>query len=317
MAGKARPSTRASGVSFALTSNLAWAAQPLYWPLVGASGPVELVAHRVFWSALVCVIAVLLIRARRTGFRQVIRQPRAVALLSASGACLTAAWGVYIYAVITDRVIEGSFGLFLIPLATVLAGVFVFGERLRVVQWVAVGGTCAGTVVLTVSYGRLPWIGLATCGLMTVYAVLKKKTRAPVLEGFTVECLAVVPLAFGVIGWLIATGGDTVGRVSIGHTALVAASGLITAVPLLAHAAGLVRLPLVTVGVLQYVNPTAQFLLAVLVLNETISTAHWVGFAIVWASIAVFASDTVRLARRRHGQRGTGALRAVFERFDT
>lgn len=292
--GRTRSSATTSGVGFVLLANALWAAQPLFWPLVDESGIVELIAHRVCWSAAFCVVAVVLIGPRQTGLRSLGARPRQVSLLAAAGVCLAAAWGVYVYAVNSGQVVEASLGMFMIPLCTVLAGALAFGERLRLTQWVAVGGTCAGTMVLTLSYGRPPWIALTLSSLMTLYAVLKKRAAAPVLAGLTVECLAVVPPAACVIGWLAATGTSTFGQTSFGHTALVAASGLITAVPLLAYAAGIARLPLTTIGILQYLNPTAQFLLGVFVRAEHMSSAHWIGFTILWLAVGIFMTDSAR-----------------------
>lgn len=181
----------------------------------------------------------------------------------------------------------------MVPLSTVLAGVLVFRERLKPGQWAAVGLAVAATSVLTAAYGRPPWIALALCLLMAVYAVLKKLAAAPVLEGFTLECLAVLPLAVGFICWLAATGEVTVSQVSAGHTALAVCSGVMTTVPLLLHAASITSLPLFVVGVVQYLNPTVQFVLAVTVIGEQMTSARWWGFALVWVALAIFTASSL------------------------
>ena len=265
----------------------------LYWPLVDAAGPDELLAHRVVWSLLFCLVFGVALRRWRELWA-LLRRPVVVGLLAVASVALTVAWGVYIHAVNTDRVVESSLGLYLIPLSTALVGVAVFGERLRPLQWVAVGGAAGATVVVAVGYGRPPWIALALCGLMAVYALVKKRAAAPAVAGFTVECLVATPVALAYVGWLAATGHGTVGVLGWRHTALVVASGLMTAVPLIAHAATINLLPLAVVGVLQYLNPTLQFLLGALVLDEPVGPARWAGFAAIWVALLVFAVDQVR-----------------------
>lgn len=290
-----------AGLLFALVTNLVWVGQPLYWPLVGSSGPVELLAHRVMWSAVLCSAVVMVGSRQRARFKAVVQRSRRLGLLAVCGVLMTTGWGIYIYAVNSGQVVEASLGLFMIPLVTVLAGVIGFGERLRAAQRVAVLAALAATVVLTVGYGQPPWIALILSALMAGYNVVKKRAAAPALEGFTVECLVVVPAALVYLTFLLASGGDTVISGGPGHFALVAASGLITAVPLVAHAASLIRLPLVTIGVLQYLNPTGQFLLGVLVRNEDMPLSRWIGFALVWTAVAVFAVGSIP----RRGQRSS------------
>lgn len=280
--------------------------QVLYWPLVDATGPVELLAHRVIWCAVACLLAVLAASRRRQGLRAILRQPRRLGLSAAAGGCLSVAWGIYIYAVNSGQVVEGSLGLFMVPLATVLAAVAVFGERLRVAQWGALGAAVMATGVLTVGYGRLPWIALTLSALMAVYATLKKKAAAPTLEGFTLECLTVAPLALGCLAILAATGRDTAVSISATHALLIVASGLVTAVPLLCHAASLHRLPLSVVGVLQYLNPTGQFLMGVLIRHEDMPASRWLGFGLVWSAVVAVVITSYpgpgRTAERQRAQ---------------
>ena len=266
----------------------------------------ELLAHRVIWCAVACLLAVLAASRRRQGLRAILRQPRRLGLSAAAGGCLSVAWGIYIYAVNSGQVVEGSLGLFMVPLATVLAAVAVFGERLRVAQWGALGAAVMATGVLTVGYGRLPWIALTLSALMAVYATLKKKAAAPTLEGFTLECLTVAPLALGCLAILAATGRDTAVSISATHALLIVASGLVTAVPLLCHAASLHRLPLSVVGVLQYLNPTGQFLMGVLIRHEDMPASRWLGFGLVWSAVVAVVITSYpgpgRTAERQRAQ---------------
>jgi chloramphenicol-sensitive protein RarD len=283
-----------AGIIFSLIANGIWVAQPLYWPLVDSSGPVELMAHRVIWSAVVCVGIVVATPRLRTGLLNLSRSPRELRLLAAAGACLALAWGIYIYAATTGHVVEASVGLFIIPLAIVALGIIVFGERLHAIQWLAMAGAGAATVMLTVAYGRLPWIALTLAGIFAIYAMLKKKAAAaPAVEGFTVECLAVAPMALVYLIVLLVVGEDTVFSSSVSHTSLVAASGLTTSIPLLCYAASLRRLPLTALGIIGYINPTGQFLIGVMVGHEHMSATHWIGFTVMWAAVAAFILSSV------------------------
>ena len=295
-----RPESRAlsHGVMFASIANMAWAAQVFYWPLVSPADPVELLAHRVVWSALFCVVCVVVLR-QQYRLLDLFGNARQVVLLGGAGACLSTGWGLFIYAVIAGRVVETSLGLFLIPLGMVLAGVVGFGERLRHTQWAAVGTGVLATGALSLGYGHVPWVALGLCSLMVAYAMLKKQAQAPVLEGFSVECLLMAVPALALLAWLIASGHHTVGTISVSHTALVAASGIITTVPLLAYAASLKRLPLTLLGPLQYLNPMAQFVIGVTVLSEDMSAMRWLGFALVWLALAVFTVDSIRHRQQR------------------
>ncbi|HEY9408935.1 MAG TPA: EamA family transporter RarD [Jiangellaceae bacterium] len=305
------PDARAAGLACSLGANLTWAAQPLFWPLLLPTPADELLAHRVLWSALTCVVAVLLIRRGRAVGR-LLAQPRTAGLLAAAGLCLAAAWGVYIYAVNSGQVVQGSLGLFMIPLSTVLVGVVVFRERLSRGQWGALGLAAAATAVIAVTYGGLPWIALSLCVLMAGYAALKKAAAAPVLEGFTIECLAVAPLAIGLIGWLMIGDRHTIGQISGSHTALTVLSGLLTTVPLLLHAGAIRRLPLNVVGVAQYLNPTLQFAIAVVLLNEEVPAGRWIGFALIWVALLTFtlvstSRRPLELRSTRSGNRSRSA----------
>jgi chloramphenicol-sensitive protein RarD len=281
------------GIALSLTANLTWAAQVLYWPLLKPVGTDELLAYRIAWSSVVCLLIVLMLGRRRELYR-LLRSPRTLVLLAGAGACLTAAWGVYIYAVTSSRVVESSLGLFLIPLATALVGVVIFGERLRPVQWMAVIGAALATVVLAVGYGRLPWIALVICSLMAAYAVLKKRVAVPAISGFTAECLVLLGPALMFLAWLTVSGQDTAGNLVSARGALIAVSGLITAIPLICHAATINILPLVVVGVLQYLNPTLQFLIGIFVRHEAVDATRWIGFALIWSALLVFIVDSLR-----------------------
>jgi chloramphenicol-sensitive protein RarD len=191
-------------------------------------------------------------------------------------------------------VVESSLGLFLIPLTTALVGVVIFGERLRRWQWMAIAGAATATAIIAAGYGRPPWIALVICVLMAGYALLKKRADVPALSGFAVECLLVTPPALAYLGGRAITGHTTVIDLAWSYIALLAVSGVMTAVPLVAHAAAINLLPLAVVGVLQYLNPTIQFLIGVLFRHEAVTGTRWIGFAVIWCSLAVFVADSLR-----------------------
>lgn len=288
------PDTRVDrGLVFCLITNVTWAVQPLYWRLVRSVPAVELLAHRVLWSAVTCVLLLVATR-RRAALRALPEQPRIRGLLTAAGLCLAAAWGVYIHAVNTDQVVQGSLGLFMVPLTTVLVGVVVFGERLNPGQRIAIGVAVLATAVIGVSYGRPPWLALAIAVLMAVYAALKKQAAAPVLAGFTFECLAVVAPVSVWLAVLAGTGEARVPELGAWQTLAITGTGLLTVVPLLSHAAAIDRVPLVVLGIVQYLNPVIQFTLAVWVLNEHVTPARWTGFALVWLALIAFATASLQ-----------------------
>lgn len=294
----ARDSHSTKGLSLALTANLTWAVQVLYWPLLAPSTAPELLAHRIVWSAVACLILVLVV-GRYRELVAIVRQPRALLLLAGAAACLTATWGVYIYAVTSAHVVESSLGLFLIPLTTAVVGVVIFAEKLRFWQWIAVAGAALATLLLTIDYGRLPWIALTISTLMAGYALLKKQSNVAALPGLTVECLLALGPAVAFLGWFGATGRTTVGQLGWDHTMLVAASVLITAIPLLAHAAAINLLPLSTVGILQYLNPTIQFAIGVFIFHEVVPATRWAGFILIWCALLIFILDSFYASRGR------------------
>jgi chloramphenicol-sensitive protein RarD len=269
---------------------------PLYWKLLRPATPTEILAHRIFWTFVMVAVFVTVAR----GWRRVAAlagQPRQALALAAAAVLIAVNWGGYILGVTTDRVVETALGYFVLPLATVLLGVLVLRERLRVVQWVAVGLGAVAVVVLTVDYGHVPWLALMLAGTFAVYSLIKKQVAAPALDGMLVESGVLALPAAGYVAVLAAQGTGTLGTVSAGHTALLVLGGAVTAVPLLLFAGAANRVPLSVLGLLQYLNPVLQFALGVLVFAEPMPPVRLVGFALVWAALAVFTADGLRHRR--------------------
>ena len=280
-----------------------WGLFPLYWPLLEPSGSLEVLAHRVLWS-LVFVAVLLLALRKGPAVRAALSDRRQVLRLAAAAVAVAVNWGAYIYGVTSGHVVETSLGYFINPLVTVLLGVFVLGERLRPVQWGALGLAGLAVVVLSVEGGRPPYLALLLAFSFGAYGLLKKTAQVAPVEGLGIETAVLAPVAAVYLFVLGASGGSTFGHQGWGHAVLLALAGLITAVPLLLFGSAAQRVPMVTLGLLQYLAPTIQFLLGVLLLHEPMGLPKLLGFVLVWAALAVFTYDlvahrrrTVRLAR--------------------
>ena len=286
------------GLLFGFGAYFIWGLFPLYWRLLKPAGAVEILAHRMLWSCVFVLLALAALR-RWSWFRTLAGRPKVLAILTLAAVLISVNWGTYIYGVNTGRVVETSLGYFITPLVSVLLGVVVLRERLRRVQWLAVGIGAAAVIVLTVDYGRPPWIAFVLACSFGVYGLLKKTAGAPAAEGLAVESGVLAPLALGYVCWLESTGDAHFGHVSAGHTVLLVSAGAVTAIPLLLFAGAANRVPLTTLGVLQYLAPVMQFAIGVLVLNESMPPARLAGFALVWVALAVFTGDGLRTHRRQ------------------
>jgi chloramphenicol-sensitive protein RarD len=275
-----------------------WGLFPLYWPLLEPAGAVEILAHRVLWSAITISLVVTLLH-RWPDVRAVWRERRSRLLLSSAAVVISVNWSIYIYGVNSGRVVETSLGYFINPLVTVLMGVLVLSERLRRLQWAALMLAAGAVVVLTIDYGRLPWIALVLAFSFGTYGLLKKQAGVDAVESLTIETLVIAPVAAGYLAWLGLRGESSVLDSGAGHAALFLTTGIVTVIPLLLFGAAAIRLPLVTIGLLQYLAPVLQFLLGVLWYHESMPAARWVGFALVWLALAMFTVEALQ-HRRRH-----------------
>jgi chloramphenicol-sensitive protein RarD len=273
----------------------------LYWPLLQPSGAVEILAHRMVWS-LVTVFGVLLVRRHWSWIRGIVRQPKTLLLLALAAVVVSVNWGVYIYAVNSGHVVESSLGYFINPLVSVLFGVVVFGERLRRLQWVAVGLGALAVIVLTVDHGRPPWIALVLAASFGTYGLIKKYAGVGGAESLAVETVLLLGPALGYLLFLQVRGESTFAGFGFWHAVLLAGAGLATAVPLMMFTAAAIRVPLTVLGLLQYIAPVLQFLCGVLVAREVMPLSRWVGFAVIWLALALFSWEGLghaRAVRRR------------------
>jgi chloramphenicol-sensitive protein RarD len=290
------PDTR-RGFLYGVAAYLLWGLFPLYWPLLEPAGAVEILAHRVAWSVLTMLVVVAASR-RLPELRALFLRHRARNLLTVAAVLIAVNWGTYIYGVNNHRVVETSLGYFINPLVTVLMGVLVLQERLRRWQWIAVGIATVAVVGLAVEYGHPPWIALVLAFSFGTYGLAKKQADVDAVESLTFETLVLAPVALGYLFWLGASGDSHITGHGTGHVLLLASSGIVTAIPLLCFGAAAIRVPMTTLGLLQYMTPSLQFVLGVTLLGEHMSTMRWVGFALVWVALAIFTVD----ATRAHGR---------------
>ncbi len=287
---------RRLGVVSGLAAYALWGLFPLYFPLLEPAGGLEIVAHRVLWSLLFVGILLTVLR-RWEQVRALVTDRRRLLVLLCAAALIAANWLVFVYGVNSGHVVETSLGYFINPLVSVLLGVVVFSERLRPLQWVAVAIAAVAVGVLTVDYGRPPWIALALALTFGLYGLMKKLVRTEAAPGLFVETALVALPAVAVLAVAHSGGHGTFGNAGTGHAALLVVSGVATAIPLLLFAAAARRIPLSTVGLLQYLTPSMQLAIGVFVYAEPMPPARLIGFAIVWVALAVFTVDTLRHAR--------------------
>jgi chloramphenicol-sensitive protein RarD len=288
------------GVLYGIGAYGLWGVFPLYFRLLEASGAVEVVVHRVLWSLLVCLVVV----AATSGWRDLratLATPRRVGTLGVGAVLLAINWGVYVYAVNSGQVVEASLGYYINPLVTVLLGVVVLRERLRPWQWTAVGVGALAVAVLAVAHGKPPLIALTLALSFGLYGLIKNRVGADVgaLTSLTTETVVLTLPAAAALIWLESTGRGHFTDDPPWQALLLVSAGVATVVPLLFFAASARRVPLSTLGLLQYLTPTLQLLCGVLLLGEHMAPARWAGFALVWVALVVLTVDTLRTASRR------------------
>jgi chloramphenicol-sensitive protein RarD len=298
------------GVLFGLIAYGIWGLFPLYWPLLKPSSAWEILAHRIAWCALLMVL--LLAVQRRWGRLRALKA-RTWGFVTAAAALIAVNWGVYIYAVNNGQVVDAALGYFINPLLSVGLGVVLLRERLRPAQWVAIAVAGVGVTIQTVEAGGFPVIALTLAVSFGLYGLAKKLVAASPTESLTGESVVLAPAALAFIIVLAVSEKSTFGSAGPVHAWLLAGTGLITIIPLLAFAAAAQRLPLSVMGLLQYVTPTLQFLLGVFWAHEPMPASRWLGFVVIWAALAIYMADGLRRARARSVADRQGAA-AVADR---
>jgi chloramphenicol-sensitive protein RarD len=284
------------GLPYGIAAYALWGAFPLYWPLLEPAGAIEILTQRMLWS-LVVVAALLSATHGWTRVRDVLVVPAQRWRLAAAAVFVSANWGVYIWGVNAGHVVETSLGYFINPLFTILLGVVFLGERLRPVQWVAVGIGTAAIIVLAVDYGRPPWIALILAFSFGMYGYLKKRVSVGTVESLAIETGFMAVPAAVTVAVLAVLGDATFTDHGTGHASLLAATGVVTAVPLLLFGAAARRLPLTTLGLIQYLAPVLQFAVGVGIRHEPLPPARLAGFALVWLALAILATEGLLRSR--------------------
>lgn len=287
-----------SGTLYAASAYAMWGLFPFYFKQLAAVGALEIVLHRSVWS--LAFVLLLLAALQRWGWLVELRgRPKRLGLFALSALLLSCNWLVYVWAVNHDRVIDSSLGYFITPLVNVLLGYFVLHERPSAAQWIALAVAGAGVLWLTLAAGQWPWIGLVLAGCFGLYGLLRKTAPLGALEGLALETLVLAPFALALLGWAAWQGASAFSLADSALVGWLVLSGPLTALPLLLFAAGARRISMTTLGVLQYIGPTIQFLLGVWVFHEPFGGARLAGFALIWLALAIYSLEGWRRFTRR------------------
>jgi chloramphenicol-sensitive protein RarD len=283
------------GLIFGVAAYGLWGVLPLFFLLLRPASAVEIVAWRIVLSLTFCALLLTVTRGWQA-LREILRDRRTVLIMGGAGALILVNWLVYVYAALSDHVVEAALGYFTNPIVTVLLGVFVLRERLRPLQWTAIGISALAVLVLAINYGQFPYIALALAFSFGFYGLIKKQVggRVDALSGLTLETAWLTVPAIAALVVVAATGSLTLGTISTGHTIAMLSAGAVTAIPLLFFAAAARRLPLTYLGLTQYLAPLLQFVIGVFVLNEAMPVERWLGFGLVWIALAILTIDMFR-----------------------
>jgi chloramphenicol-sensitive protein RarD len=283
------------GLLFGVGSYVLWGLFPLYWPLLQPASPLEIVSHRAVWTLVFCLI-VLALSKQLHSMIAIVKKPKIMAGLFLTTILVSINWLTYIWATNNGHVVEAALGYYINPLIIIAFGVLLLREKMRPLQWLAVGIAAIGVAILTFDYGRLPWVAISLALSWGTYGLVKKKLDLGALDGLAIETLiSLIPY----VGYLIYLGSQGTGQFgqSSGLTILLISAGAVTAIPLLLFNGSTTRLPYSTIGLLQYITPTIQFSIGVWVRHEDMPAARWIGFVVIWLALIALAVDLVRSSR--------------------
>ena len=284
-----------TGLLFGVSAYVLWGAFPLYWPLLEPASALEIVSHRAVWTLVFCFVVLAITKSLKNTL-VTMKRPKVAATLFLTSILISINWLVYIWATNNGHVVEASLGYYINPLIIIAFGIVLLKEKMRKLQWTAVGIASLGVLVLTIDYGRLPWVALALAISWGSYGVVKKQLGLGALEGLAIETLiASLPYLL----YLIYIGNKGTGQFGhgVGLTILLISAGAVTAIPLLLFNGSTTRLPLTVIGLLQYITPTIQFSIGVWIRHEDMPTARWIGFIIIWVALTTLAIDLVKSSR--------------------
>ena len=283
------------GLVYGLGAYVLWGLFPLYWPLLKPATPPEIVSHRAVWTMVFCFIILAITKSLKSTLAT-FKRPKVAAKLFTASILVSINWLIYIWATNNGHVVEASLGYYINPLIAIAFGIILLKERMRPLQWVSVSVATIGVLVLTIDYGRLPWVAFGVALSWGTYGLIKKQLGLGAVEGLAIETLiAFIPYCAYLV-FLGSAGEGQFGQ-GVSITILLISAGAVTAIPLLLFNASTTRLPLTTIGLLQYITPTLTFIIGVWVNHEVMSTARWVGFFIIWIALFALAYDLVRSGR--------------------
>ena len=283
------------GLVYGLGAYVLWGLFPLYWPLLKPATSPEIVSHRAVWTMVFCFIILAVTKSLKSTLAT-FKSPKVAAKLFAASVLVSINWLIYIWATNNGHVVEASLGYYINPLIAITFGILLLKERMRRLQWVSVSIATIGVLVLTIDYGHLPWVAFGVALSWGTYGLIKKQLNLGAVEGLAIETLiAFIPYCAYLV-FLDSKGEGQFGQ-GVSLTILLISAGAVTAIPLLLFNASTTRLPLTTIGLLQYITPTLTFIIGVWVNHEIMSTARWLGFFIIWIALFVLAYDLVRSGR--------------------
>ena len=280
------------GLIYGFSSYTLWGLFPLYWPLLKPATPLEMVSHRAVWSLVFCIIALAIGRQLKSTFAMMLL-PGVLWKFILAAAFISVNWITYIWAVNHEQIVEASLGYYMQPILLVLMGILAFGEAMRKIQWISFIVATVGVIILTIDYGRPPWISFALAFSWSSYSFVKKKINLGSLQGLAIETLISSVFYGSYLIWIGQKGEGQFGH-GVGLTALLIGAGLVTAIPLLLFNGATLRIPFTTIGLLQYLTPTIQFMLAVFLRHEPMPSARWLGFVFIWTALIVLGYDLIK-----------------------
>lgn len=283
----------AQGVIYGFTAYIIWGIVPIYWPLLQPAGAVEILAHRVIWSLFV-LLAFLAVKKRIKNALQIFKDPSKLALLTVASIFIAVNWGIFIWASVSGRILDSSLGYYINPLFSIGLGVLLLKEKLRNLQWLAIGIATVAIFYLSLTLGAPPYVALSLASTFSIYGYLKKRANVDAIDSLTIETLILLPLAIGYLIYLSIIGQNSFGTNGVDHAIWLASAGIITAVPLALFGAAAIRIPLSTLGFIQYVGPTLQFVIGLYLFNEPMPRDRFIGFALTWLAIAIISFDALR-----------------------
>lgn len=290
---KVKRGEAAQGVLYGFAAYIIWGIVPIYWPLLQPAGAIEILAHRVIWSLLV-LLGFLLVKKRTKRVLEIFKDLRKLAILTVASIFIAVNWGLFIWASVSGRILDSSLGYYINPLFSIGLGVLLLQERLRNLQWLAIGIATIAILYLSLTLGAPPYVALSLAFTFSIYGYLKKQANVQAIESLTVETLILIPFAIGYLIYLSSIGQNSFGANGVDHAIWLASAGIITAVPLALFGAAAIRIPLSTLGFIQYVGPTLQFIIGLYLFNEPMPRDRFIGFALTWVAIAIISFDALR-----------------------